>query len=390
MAGVGRNISVAAAMLLVVAIAAVVLPSALWVCLVAALAGLAGVVAFRGNGWRTGALLAAALALSLALLDAFAGLLTPSAHGEGLVRKVEPRWWPQPHPVLGFRPEPNSSALATATFDGEPIYRETYRFDADGARITPAAPPGADLYLFLGDSFMFGQGLPDDQSMPAQFARLNDNKVRTVNLGVPGNSPNILVRAFEAGLLDGYIGKPVKAVAVWIIPAQLARVTGEGTWLGDTPRYELQDGKLVHTGTFNEYRWRHPLSGLKYLLGQEFAFVDAIGREQRQKEQIELFVAMMARLQEFAREKFNVPLVVIYSWPDETTLAGQGGASEFALPLLADVIARIRKLGIATLSVDLAVRGVPTPTLLIPHDGHPTAITNELVAKALKQKLGLP
>lgn len=390
MAGVGRNISVAASMLLVVAIAAAVLPSALWVCLVAALAGLAGVVAFRSNGWRTGALLAAALALSLALLDAFAGLLTPSAHGEGLVRTIEPRWWPQPDPVLGFRPTPNSSALATATFNGEPIYRETYRIGPDGARVAPAAPPGADLYLFLGDSFMFGQGLPDDQTMPVQFARLNDFKVRTVNFGVPGNSPNILVRTFEAGLLDGYIGQPVKAVVVWIIPAQLARVTGEGTWLGDTPRYELQDGKLVHTGTFNDYRWRHPLAGLRYLLGQEFAFVDAIGREQRQKEQIELFVAMMARLQAFAREKFNVPLVVVYSWPDETTLAGHGGVTEFALPVLADVIARIRKLGIATVSVDQAVKGVPTPTLLIPHDGHPTAITNELVAKALKQKLGLP
>lgn len=390
MAGVGRNISVAALMLLVVAIAAVVLPSALWVCLVATLAGLAGVVAFRGNGWRTGALLVAALALSLALLDAFAGLLTPSAHGEGLVRTTEPRWWPPPHPVLGFRPAPNSSTLATATFNGEPVYRETYRFDADGARVTPAAPPGADLYLFLGDSFMFGQGLPDDQAMPAQFARLNDFKVRTVNLGVPGNSPNILVRAFETGMLDGYIGRPVKAVVTWIIPAQLARVTGDGNWLGDTPRYELQDGKLVHTGSFNDYRWRHPLDGLRYLLGQEFAFVDAIGREQRQKEQIELFVAMMARLQAFVREKFNVPLLVIYSWPDETTLPGHGGVTEFALPVLTDVIARIRKLGIATLQADQAVKGVPNSTLMIPHDGHPTALANELVAKALKQKLGLP
>ena len=45
------------------------------------------------------------------LLDAFAGLLTPTAHGAGLVRTVEPRWWPQPHPVLGFRPKPDSTAV---------------------------------------------------------------------------------------------------------------------------------------------------------------------------------------------------------------------------------------------------------------------------------------
>ena len=153
-------------MLALVAAAALTLPSALWVCLVATLLGLAGVVLFRGNGWRTGALLAAAVALSLALLDAVAGLLTPTAHGAGLVRTVEPRWWPQPHPVLGFRPAPNTTAVAHATFNGQPVYHETYHIDSEGSRVTPKAPPGADLYLFLGNSFMFGQGIRTTRRCP--------------------------------------------------------------------------------------------------------------------------------------------------------------------------------------------------------------------------------
>src|SRR2546423_1254213 len=99
MAGVGRNLSLAALMLLVVTIVGVVMRSAMWACALAALLAMAGVVLFRGNRWRTAALLTAALALSLALLDAFAGVLSPPAHGAGLVRAVEPRWWPQPHPV---------------------------------------------------------------------------------------------------------------------------------------------------------------------------------------------------------------------------------------------------------------------------------------------------
>src|ERR1051325_8857476 len=156
MAGTGRNFALAALMVLVPPHAAVALPSAMWACGVAAVLALAGVVLFQGNGWRTTALVVAALALSLVLLDAFAGLLSPTAHGAGLVRTVEPRWWPQPHPVLGFRPAPNTEAVATATFDGQPVYKQTYHIDAEGGRVTPAAPPGADLYLFLGDSFMFG------------------------------------------------------------------------------------------------------------------------------------------------------------------------------------------------------------------------------------------
>ncbi len=373
-------------MLLVVAIAAVMLRSAMWSCALAAVLAVVGVVLFRGNGWRTGALVVAALSLSLVMLDAFAGLLSPTAHGEGLVRSVEPRWWPQPHPVLGFRPTPNTEAVATATFDGQPVYKQTYHIDAEGGRVTPSAPPGADLYLFLGDSFMFGQGLKDDEALASQFAKLNDYRVRTLNLSAPGSSPNQLVRAFEAGLMDRYIGQPVKAVVVWIIPAQLARTTGDGSWLGATPRYELQDGKLVHTGTFTEYRFSHPLAGAKYYLGELFPFVEAIGRQQRQEEQLKLFVAMMAKLKDYARDKFSAPLILVYSWPDEQA-RGPYGDSPIDQPLLVNVIKQLRKMGIELLRVDEFTTGKPLDLISIPHDGHPTAYTNEMVAGELKRRL---
>jgi hypothetical protein len=388
MAGVGRNLWLAAALLAALALGAVLLPSAMWACLLAAVLGIAGIVLFRGNGWRTVALVAAALALSLAVLDAFAGLLSPTAINYGLVKTTVPRWWPPPDPVLGFRPKSDSEVLNIATFGPETLYRRTYHFDADAARVTPQAPAGADTYLFLGDSFIFGQGLPDDETLAAQFAKLNGLKVRTVNLGVPGNAPNHLLRAFETGLLDRYAGQPVKAVVTWIIPAQLARVTGDGSWLGSSPRYVLESGTLRHTGTFNEYRLLHPLAGAKYLLGEVFAFVDAIGMKQRQDEQVELFVAMMARLQQFSREKFDAPLVVIYSWPDESSQPGHG-ISEFAQPLLAGVIARLRKLGIPLISVDHVTSQYDVSRLLIPHDGHPNAFTTELIAAELKRYLAL-
>ncbi|MFZ5784565.1 MAG: hypothetical protein ACOY4R_30590 [Pseudomonadota bacterium] len=386
MAGIGRNFPLAALMLVILAVAAATLPSAMWVCGVAAVLGLAGVVAFRGNGWRSGALAAAAVALSLALLDAFAGLLSPGAMGQGLVRTIEPRHWPPPNPVLGFRPLPDSSAVATATYGGELIYRRTYNFDSEAARVTPAAPAGADTYLFVGDSFTFGQGLADDETLASQFARSAGLKVRGVNLGVPGYGPNHLVRMIEAGLLDLYQPRPVKAVVTWIIPAQLARVTGEGSWLGTSPRYALEGGTLRYTGTFNEYRWTHPLAGLRYLLGQQFAFVDAIGRQQRQVEQVELFVALMQRLHEDVRAKFGVPLYVVYSWPDETS--GTGYAQQgIAQPMLIDVLARLRKAGMILVAVDQLTGKYDVSQLLIPHDGHPNAFTNQLIAADLARRL---
>ncbi|WP_421995873.1 hypothetical protein [Reyranella sp.] len=386
MTAVGRNLSVVALMAVVVALAAMVLPSAMWVCALAALLGLAGVVLLRGNGWRTGALLAAALALSLALLDAFAGLLTPAAHGSGLVRTMDPRWWPPPDPVVGFRPRPDTQVIATATFDGALIYRRLYHFDATAARVTPAAPAGADTYLFLGDSFTFGQGLEDGESLAAQFADLSGRTLHAVNLGVPGYAPNHLVRLFEGGLLDRYTDKKVKAVVTWIIPAQLARITGEGSWLGTSPRYALEDGKLVWTGTFDGWRLSHPLAGAKYYLGELFPFVEAIGRQQRQEEQAALFVALLERLQKDARAKFDAPLLVLYSWPDKQSRPGHG-QSDFKQDLLVEILERLRARGLPMMRVDDFASGYPVDKLLIPHDGHPTAFQNGLIAKGLQQRL---
>jgi hypothetical protein len=386
MAGVGRNLGLAALLVAALAVGAVLLPSAMWACALAAVLAIAGVVLFRGNRWRTSALVLAALALSLAVLDAFAGLLSPTAMNYGLVKTTVPRWWPPPDPILGFRPQPNSEVLNTATFGPEIIYRRTYHFDGDAARLTPQGPPGADTYLFLGDSFIFGQGLPDDETLAAQFVKANGRKVRAVNLGVPGNAPNHLVRAFEAGLFDHYAAQPIKAVVTWIIPAQLARVTGDGSWLGSSPRYVLENGVLRHTGSFNEYRLLHPIAGAKYLLGEQFAFIDAIGMKQRQDQQIELFLAMMVRLQQFSREKFGAPFFVIYSWPDENSQAGHG-ESEFAQPMLVGVLQRLRKLGIPLMPVDRVTGKYNASRLLIPHDGHPNAFSTELIAGELKRNL---
>jgi hypothetical protein len=386
MAGVGRNFWLAALLVMGVVVGALALPSATWSCVLAALLALAGVVLFRGNGWRTAALLAAAMAVSLAALDAFAGWLSPTPLGMGLVKTTVPRWWPPPDPILGFRPAPNSEATNTATYGAETIYRQVYHFDGDGARVTPAAPPGAPTYLFMGDSFIFGQGLRDDESVAAQFAQANDLKVHAVNLGVPGNSMNQLVRAFDTGLLDRYQGQHVKAVITWLIPAQLARVTGDGSWLGSTPRYVLQDGKLSYTGSFNEHRLLNPIAGAKYYLGEAFEFVDAIGMKQRQEQQIELYIAMLARLQQYAREKFDAPLIAIYSWPDERSGPGYG-TSEFAQPMLVSVLGRVRELGIPLVSVNALTKDKPLAKVLIDHDGHPTGYTKGLIADDLKRRL---
>lgn len=142
--------------------------------------------------------------------------------------------------------------------------------DKDGWCAALEAPARADTFLFIGVSCVFGQGPNDDQILAAQFAKANGFKVGTANLSVPGCGPNHLVRALEAGLLDRYVDRPVKAVVTWIKPPDLARVTCDETWLRSSSRYALENGTVRYAGTFSEHHWRHPVEGLVYRASERF------------------------------------------------------------------------------------------------------------------------
>lgn len=386
MAGSWRNPWIAAGLIVLLAIGAATLPSMGWTSALAVLLGLAGVVLLRGNGWRSGALLVTAVAVAVSLLDLFAGLLAPKAHGAGLVRSFVPHEWSEPDPELGYRPLPDTPIIATATFDGALVYRVTYTIDHRAMRVAPPAPADADTYLFLGDSYMFGQGLADDETLPAQFARANDFKVRTVNFSAPGYAPNHLVRAFEAGRFDFLKGTPVKAAVVWIIPADISRVTGDESWLATSPRYVLDNGVPRFTGSFERHRWDDPLAGLRHFADQHFAFIAAIGMRQRQEAQVALFSALLVRLQQLVHETLNVPLLVLYSWPDEQSPPGRDEHNRTQEGLV-KILAGLRARGLPLFSAERPTYGQQVARLLIPHDGHPSGFSNSLVAGALRQRL---
>jgi hypothetical protein len=351
-----------------------------------AVLALVGVVVLRRNAARTVSLMLAALAIGGLGVDLLAEWLTPQAHGAGAVKTTEPREWMPPDPVLGYRPLAGTKVRARETFDGKTVFDVTYTILPDSTRATPSVPAGSDTYIFLGDSFMFGEGLGDDDTLPSQFVRETGYQAHAVNFSASGWGPNHWVRALEAGLLDHYRTAPVKAVVTWIIPAHLARVTGDGSWLGSSPRYVLQNGQPKFTGTFSQHRWSDPVDGMRYLLGEQFSFVRAIGERQRQQEQGDLFIALMLRLRALAREKFEAPLLVVYSWLDDDSWPEEN-LSPAGHPPLVQLMDRLRERRVPMMFVDHETKNHDASELQIPHNGHPSAFANRLVAGQLRHRL---
>lgn len=83
-------------------------------------------------------------------------------------------------PELGYRLRPQLDVTRNANG-----HRWRMRTDSNGRRIVPAPslPEEGMTVLLLGDSFAFGEGVDDDQTMAAHIAKKG---FRVVNLSVPG------------------------------------------------------------------------------------------------------------------------------------------------------------------------------------------------------------
>jgi len=85
-------------------------------------------------------------------------------------------------PTLGIVPKPNfrfslTSGEITHTADG-------YR----GPEPPPLLPEGQKTILLIGGSSTYDLGLPDNQTWPSVLGRIFGEKVRVINLGIPGHS----------------------------------------------------------------------------------------------------------------------------------------------------------------------------------------------------------
>lgn len=133
------------------------------------------------------------------------GLLLALASAEGFVRaaglhvahrggKTTPLLERVPDPLIGFRLVPGNPRQRYVNADGTET-QVAYTINAEGWRGRPVReqkPPGTLRIAVLGDSFVFGTGVPDEGTLPRTLERdfeeqpLPGLRVQVLNFGVPG------------------------------------------------------------------------------------------------------------------------------------------------------------------------------------------------------------
>jgi hypothetical protein len=160
----------------------------------------------------------------------------------------------QPDPLLGWRSKPSQVSHATLRVDGATIYDVTYTIDENGRRVAPPVNERdiKGCLLFFADSFVFGDGVNDDQTLPYRVGLKTHGRYRIVNYAVNGYGAEHMLAIIERGeLATRYPCEPTHVLYA-ALPHHVHRAAGKG-WSQRGPRYQINPGgALAYVGTTPE------------------------------------------------------------------------------------------------------------------------------------------
>ena len=158
-------------------------------------------------------------------------------------------------PLMGHRPGAGETTTARMYYGDEQIYDVVYTINADGLRISPPEAPSDPVrcVLFLGDSYTFGEGVNDQETMPYQVGVKAHGQWRVRNFGFSGYGPHHMLAALETGLVERAAKCDPKFAIYQAHPHHVTRAAGKWWWDRYGPRYMLQaDGTVVRHGNFGD------------------------------------------------------------------------------------------------------------------------------------------
>jgi len=160
-------------------------------------------------------------------------------------------------PLLGFSAMPNVEVEAARVRGDEVAFRARYRTDSYGRRVTPGPAKAPYHAIFMGDSFTFGEGVADGETLPAQFAQ-HMPQFKPYNYGIGGHSVQNMYLHLMRPEFPDEIGEDSGILVYTLLQFHLARTLGAMrdtvAWADQLPYLTEEADGFVWRGTFAEGR----------------------------------------------------------------------------------------------------------------------------------------
>jgi hypothetical protein len=266
--------------------------------------------------------------------------------------------------------------------NGDVIFDVTYTINDDLTRKVVSGD--GPLVAFFGDSFTYGAGVNDGETLPQAFADLTKGAYRVLNFGVSGYGPQQTVRALETGLYTQLNENP-RLFVIQTAPWHMFRTSckADNAWFG--PAYVLEDGQPVYKGSCASQK-SLGMRALTTLLRWTEAYDHFIGHREKPADvaDADLYIALLVKAGEIARQKYGVPMVVLYL-PDDLANPRYQLGPAFSNE---SIVRRLREGGLKVMDLTIDLNAYSVQQLIIPGDGHPTGLLNRIWANRLVDYIG--
>lgn len=175
----------------------------------------------------------------------------------------------QPDKLLGSKPRPNVKVSGTKQIDGTIIYSVTYTIDEYSRRVTPLEnlEQRSKFILFFGDSFTFGEGVNDDETLPFYVSQFTA-RYKPYNYDFSGYGPEQMLARLEGSDITKEISESDGILIYTFLDHHVNRAIGSMYMYNNFgyadfyPYYVIDDkDRLIREGNFSSGR---PISSFFY------------------------------------------------------------------------------------------------------------------------------
>ena len=307
------------------------------------------------------------------------GVSAPTAYFDTNFSYSTPAYW-QLGP-FGSQPKPGVFESRKLASDGSAVYTATYTIGPDGFRETPQYGWTAQNVLgsvrprinFLGDSFTFGEGVNDKQTMEYFFGGLSEKQGRAVwvkNYGVHGWGMHQALAILQSDL-DTKANLQFALTSPW----HASRSACADFYSLGSPKYVLQDDGLVkRNGYCRSFGWlEHSSKPIRGLITSSRIFnliIDSLFVISDQDQQIQLYLGILKTMQEDLARK-GQKFILGFVKADQSWFVGTYSNDK--------LLAAIKAMGIDVVDMTLADTNEALEKKYYIHelDKHPSASGNE-------------
>lgn len=275
--------------------------------------------------------------------------------------------------AIGYQPNEGVYQSRKFDVDGSVMYDVTYTIGPDRFRVNPNVKNSGQSINMMGGSFVFGEGLNEDQTLPYLLSEATGLDVR--NYGIHGYGMHQALALMENDLVaDADIN------IVFTIPWHALRSACKPVFGAGSPRYKIVDGDVVRDGVCpNRSIWRRLI-----YRSQTLILIERLFRKENitTDADVELYLEIIEEMHRVSQAKDQKFMIVFMKARQEFI-----EDSSFTNEMIADRLKKTSDLFLDVTLVDVR-EDLPDKYIIHPKDEHPSEIANvertALIADALQ------